>query len=60
MDPCDLNSASNSAYKKIRKLVTAMSASRQSKKGLKKPVLRYSITAKEKRTKKDNSQRLQI
>jgi hypothetical protein len=35
MDPCDPNSASNSAYKKIRKSVTAMSASRQSKKGLK-------------------------
>jgi hypothetical protein len=59
MDPCDPNSASNSIYKKIRKSVTAMSASRQSKKGLKKTVLCYSITAKETRTKKDNSQRLQ-
>jgi hypothetical protein len=60
MDPCDPNSASNSAYQKIRKLVTAMSVSRQSKKSLKKTVLHYSINAKETRTKKDNSQRLQI
>jgi hypothetical protein len=57
MDPCDPNSASNSAYKEIRKSVTAMSVSRQSIKGLKKTVLHYSINA---RTKKDNSQRLQI
>jgi hypothetical protein len=56
MDPCDPNSASNSAYKRIRKSVTAMSVSRQSKKGLKKTVLRYSINAKETRTKRDNSQ----
>jgi len=60
MDPCNPNSASNSAYKKIRKSVTAMSVSRQSKKGLKKTVLPYSINAKETRTKKDSSKRLQI
>jgi hypothetical protein len=56
MDPCN----PNSAYKKIRKSVTAMSVSKQSKEGLKKTVLCYSINAKETRTKKDNSQRLQI